>query len=344
MASSLDSASSGRDRSTASTATTRAKENLPGLTGARQVGPPGGAKPSPRRRLQDFMRSSELRTCLLFLPPALLLFTLFVTWPVVEAAYYSFFNWNGYGSPSKWVGLDNFIRVWNDPIFFRSLFNNLLIILVSACIQVPLALALALMISDKSRSSVVFRAIFFLPYILGEIVAGLIWRYMYDGNYGVVAVVYRWFGQEAPQVLATQGWATAALLVVVVWKYFGFHMALFVAGRQGIGDDVLEAAKIDGASRWQSTWSIVLPLMRPVAVLSLFFSILGSLQAFAIIIALTDGGPSNSTNSAVSYLYNFGIKRMRVGLGSAIGVSLFVICVLVMVFYKRLFMRPKEGR
>jgi raffinose/stachyose/melibiose transport system permease protein len=344
MASSLDSASSGRDRSTASTATTRAKENLPGLTGARQAGPPGGAKPTQRRRLQDFMRSSEVRTCLLFLPPALLLFTLFVTWPVVEAAYYSFFNWNGYGAPSKWVGLDNFIRVWNDPIFYHSLFNNLLIIVVSACIQVPLALALALMISDKSRSSVVFRAIFFLPYILGEIVAGLIWRYMYDGNYGVVAVVYRWFGQEAPQVLATQGWATAALLLVVVWKYFGFHMALFVAGRQGIGDDVLEAAKIDGASRWQSTWSIVLPLMRPVAVLSLFFSILGSLQAFAIIIALTDGGPSNSTNSAVSYLYNFGIKRMRVGFGSAIGVSLFVICVLVMVFYKRLFMRPKEGR
>ena len=344
MASSLDSASSGRDRSTASTATTRAKENLPGLTEARQAGPPRGAKPTLRRRLQDFMRSSEVRTCLLFLPPALLLFTLFVTWPVVEAAYYSFFNWNGYGAPSKWVGLDNFIRVWNDPIFYHSLFNNLLIIVVSACIQVPLALALALMISDKSRSSVVFRAIFFLPYILGEIVAGLIWRYMYDGNYGVVAVVYRWFGQEAPQVLATQGWATAALLLVVVWKYFGFHMALFVAGRQGIGDDVLEAAKIDGASRWQSTWSIVLPLMRPVAVLSLFFSILGSLQAFAIIIALTDGGPSNSTNSAVSYLYNFGIKRMRVGFGSAIGVSLFVICVLVMVFYKRLFMRPKEGR
>src|SRR3984893_1947586 len=105
-----------------------------------------------------------------------------------------------------------------------------------------------------------------------------------------------------------------------------------------------EAAKIDGANLWQTTLNIILPLMRPVAVLSLFFSILGSLQAFAIIVALTDGGPSNSTNSAVSYLYNFGIKRMRVGFGSAIGVSLFVICVLVMVFYKRLFMRPKEGR
>src|SRR6202022_1017703 len=143
-----------------------------------------------------------MRAFLLFLPPAVFVVSLVFTRPVGEAAYYSFFNWNGYGSPSKWIGLDNFLRVWNDPIFHHSLFNNLLIVLVSAFIQVPMALALALLISDKSRSSVVFRAIFFLPYILGEIVAGLIWRYMYDGNYGVVAVVYRWFGQEAPQVLA----------------------------------------------------------------------------------------------------------------------------------------------
>jgi raffinose/stachyose/melibiose transport system permease protein len=326
------------------TITSQVQEDLPSLAEARQVEQLMGVKPNMWRRLQDFSGLTQVRVCLLFLPPALLLFTLFVTWPVVEAAYYSFFNWNGYGAPSKWIALENFLRVWNDPIFFHSLFNNLLIVLVSAFIQVPLALALALLISDKSRSSVVFRAIFFLPYILGEIVAGLIWRYMYDGNYGVVAVIYRWFGQEAPEVLATQGWATAALLLVIIWKYFGFHMALFVAGRQGIDNDVLEAARIDGASRWQTTASVVLPLMRPVVVLSLFFSILGSLQAFAIIVALTDGGPSNSTHSAVSYLYNFGIKRMRVGFGSAIGVTLFVICVLVMVIYKRLFMRPKEAR
>jgi raffinose/stachyose/melibiose transport system permease protein len=343
MASPLDPAPPGLKHLPMATANSQGKESSR-LADAREAEQARGTNTNSWRRLRDFARSSEVKTCLLFLPPALLVFTLFVTWPVVEAAYYSFFNWNGYGSPSKWVGLDNFLRVWNDPIFHHSLFNNLLIVLVSACIQVPLALSLALLISDKSRSSVVFRAIFFLPYILGEVVAGLIWRYMYDGNYGVVAVVYRWFGQEAPEVLATPGWATAALLLVIVWKYFGFHMALFVAGRQGIGQDVLEAAKIDGANRWQVTTNVVLPLMRPVAVLSLFFSILGSLQAFAIIVALTDGGPSNSTHSAVSYLYNFGIKRMRVGFGSAIGVTLFVICVLVMVLYKRLFMRQKEGR
>jgi raffinose/stachyose/melibiose transport system permease protein len=344
MASSPDPRLSHPKRPSIAGTTSQVQDDLPSLAEATRVEKLIGTKPGMWRRLRDFSGSSQMRTCLLFLPPAVLLFTLFVTWPLVEAAYYSFFNWNGYGAPSKWVGLENFVRVLNDPIFYRSLFNNLLIVLVSALIQVPMALALALLISDKSRSSVVFRAIFFLPYILGEIVAGLIWRYMYDGNYGVVAVVYRWFGREAPEVLATEGWATAALLLVIVWKYFGFHMALFVAGRQGVGDDVLEAARIDGATRWQSTWNIVLPLMRPVVVLSLFFSILGSLQQFALIVALTDGGPSNSTHSAVSYLVNFGIKRMRVGFGSAIGVTLFVICVFVMVFYKRLFMRPKESR
>jgi raffinose/stachyose/melibiose transport system permease protein len=342
MASPLDPASAGAKSPPADNSPER--KGLPSLAEGRQAEQLRGASTTVSRRLRGFLGSSQIRVCLLFLPPALLIFTLFVTWPVVEASYYSFFNWNGYGAPSKWVQFENFMWVWSDPIFYHSLFNNLLIVLVSACIQVPLALALALLISDKSRSSVIFRAIFFLPYILGEIVAGLIWRYMYDGNDGVVAVVYRWFGQEAPEVLATQGWATAALLLVIVWKYFGFHMALFVAGRQGIDNDVLEAAKIDGAGRWQTTASVVLPLMRPVVVLSLFFSILGSLQAFAIIVALTDGGPSNSTHSAVSYLYNFGIKRMRVGFGSAIGVTLFVICVLVMVIYKRLFMRPKEAR
>jgi raffinose/stachyose/melibiose transport system permease protein len=290
-------------------------------------------------------RSGSLATVLLFLPPALLLFTLFVILPVGEASFFSFFNWNGYGAPHKWVDFENYVRVFNDPVFRLSLTNNLLVILVSAFIQVPLALWVALLIADQTRSSLVFRAIFFVPYILADIVAGLIWRYLFDGDYGIIGTIYRWFGLDnAPQILAQTGWATAALLLVVVWKYFGFHMALFIAGRQNVPMDVIESARIDGATRWNITRFIVLPLMRPVIVLSLFFSLLGSLQLFDLIIALTDGGPLNSSHSAVSYLYTFGIKRMRVGFGSAVGVLLFIICVLVMLFYKRIFMREAESK
>jgi raffinose/stachyose/melibiose transport system permease protein len=292
------------------------------------------------RRLPD---SQVWTTCLLLLPPALLLFTVFVILPIGESGYYSFFNWNGYGTLQHWVNLDNYFRVFRDPIFSQSLINNLLVVLVSAGIQLPLALWIALLISDRSRSSVVFRAIFFVPYILAEVVAGLIWKYLYDGNYGLVALIYQFLGRPAPHVLAERGWAFAAILVVVVWKYFGFHMALFIAGRQSIPDEVLESARIDGGNRWQITRYVILPMMKPVITLSLFFSILGSFQLFDMIIPLTDGGPLNSSHSAVSYLYNFGIKRMRVGFGSAIGVVLFVICILVMIFYKRLFMKEDRG-
>jgi raffinose/stachyose/melibiose transport system permease protein len=136
------------------------QQDLPSLAEARQVEQLTGARPTLWRRLQDFSGSGRLTAILVFLPPALLLFTLFVTLPVAEAAYYSFFNWNGYGAPSRSVGLDNYLRVWHDPVFGHSLFNNLLVVLVSAFLQVPLAL----LIADKSRSSVVFRAIFLLPY------------------------------------------------------------------------------------------------------------------------------------------------------------------------------------
>jgi raffinose/stachyose/melibiose transport system permease protein len=296
-----------------------------------------------KQKVRAAFKSGQLTTCLLFLPPALLLFTVFVIIPIMESGWYSFFNWNGYGVPQDWAGFDNYRQVLSDPIFTHSLLNNLYVILVSALIQLPVAMWIALLISDRTRNSLVFRAIFFLPYILADVVAGLIWKFLYDGDYGLVAMIYGWFGQQAPFVLATPGWAMAAILLVVVWKYFGFHMALFIAGRQGIPSDVIESAKIDGASHWQVTRHIVLPMMRPVIVLALFFSILGSLQFFDMIIPLTKGGPLNTTHSVVSYLYTFGILRMQVGFGSAVGVVLFIICVLVMVFYKRLFMREPAG-
>jgi len=315
---------------------------------ASEPGRPGELElhPEPKKpllRLGGSFQSGQLATCFLFLPPALLLFTLFVILPILESGWYSFFNWNGYGRPQRWINLANYTQVLSDQIFGHSLLNNLYIVLVSAFIQLPVAMWIALLISDRSRNSLIFRAIFFVPYILADVVAGLIWKYLYDGDYGLVAMIYGWFGQQAPFVLARPGWAMAAILVVVVWKYFGFHMALFIAGRQGIPSDVIESASIDGASQWQVTRHVVLPMMRPVIVLALFFSILGSLQQFDMIYALTGGGPLNSSHSAVTYLYTFGIKRMRVGFGSALGVVLFIICVLVMIFYKRLFMRERPA-
>ena len=283
----------------------------------------------------------KLSTILLFLPPALLLFTLFVVLPVGEAAWYSGFNWNGFGRPTNWIGLDNYRFVFDNRAFGTAFKNNLLIIVVSLVIQLPLALSLAIILADRFRGAVALRMVFFLPYILAEIATGLIFSFVYDGDYGLLAAIYKSFGAQAPHLLASPQTAFAAILVVVVWKYFGFHMMLFIAALQTIDRSMLEAARIDGASRWQSLRYVVIPSLAPTIRLSVFFAIVGSLQLFDLVMPLTRGGPSDSSHTMVSFLYTFGITRMRVGFGSAVGVILFLICVVFAFTYKRWIMRDE---
>lgn len=282
---------------------------------------------------------SRLAVLLLFLPPALLLFTLLVALPMAEAGWYSVYRWNGFGSPTEFVGLRNFRLLLDSPDFRTALINNGLIIAVSLLVQLPLALGLAVLLADRLRGTETYRLIFFLPYVLAEIAAGLIWRFVYDGDYGLLAKLWGAFGATAPQVLAEPELAMSAILVVVVWKYFGFHMVLYIAGLQQIDRTLYEAARIDGASAWQTFTRVTVPLLGPTIRLSVFFAILGSFQLFDLIMPLTKGGPSNSTQTMVSYLYNFGVTRLQIGFGSAVGVVLFIICVGFAFGYKRLVMR-----
>lgn len=276
---------------------------------------------------------------LLFLPPALLLFTVFVALPMGEAAWYSLFSWNGYGTPTQFTGWRNFKLLFEMPAFHTALKNNLLVILVSLAVQLPLALAMALLLSGRLRGTTSFRLIFFLPYILAEIAAGLIWRFVYDGEYGFLAKIWQAFGAAPPHVLAEPDLAMYAILVVVVWKYFGFHMILYIAGLQQINPNLYEAARIDGAGSWQIFRRITLPLLGPTIRLSVFFAIIGSIQLFDIIMPLTKGGPSDSTQTMVTFLYSYGVTRMQIGFGSAVGVVLFLICVVFAFSYKRALMR-----
>jgi raffinose/stachyose/melibiose transport system permease protein len=167
----------------------------------------------------------------------------------------------------------------------------------------------------------------------------MIWRFVYDGDFGLVAGLWHMFGQDAPYWLADKNAAFSAVLGVIVWKYFGFHMMLFIAGLQAIDKSVLEAADIDGATGWQKFRRVTLPLLGSTVRLSVFFAVVGSLQLFDMIMPLTGGGPSNSTQTLVTFLYSFGVMRMQVGFGSAVGVVLFVICVTLAFSYKRIFMK-----
>ncbi len=287
----------------------------------------------------DGARLGGAVTALIFLPPALLLFTIFVILPMGEAAWYSLFNWNGMGALDRFVDFRNFVRALNHSVFQRAFLNNLLIIVVSLGLQLPLALAMAMLLADRFTGALTFRAIFFLPFILADVAAGLIWRFIFDGDFGPLSHFIEWLGYPAYYILADRDLAITTVLTVIVWKYFGFHMMIYIAGLQSIDRNLYEAAAIDGATAWQRFRYVTLPQLGPMIRISVFFALVGSLQVFDVIVPLTGGGPLNSTHTMVSYLYTFGVGRMRVGFGSAVGVILFIVCVFVAFGYKRWFMR-----
>jgi raffinose/stachyose/melibiose transport system permease protein len=290
-------------------------------------------EPSRRVRLNGWA------VIVVFLPPALLLFTVFVALPMIEAGWYSFYNWDGYGRPEKFIGLKNYGYLIGNDVFVRALINNGLIIVTSLLVQLPLALGVAMTIAGRMPGSVWFRMIFFLPYILADVAAGLIWHFMFDGDYGLASTITGALGLQPYFLLASKDWAFSAILIVILWKYFGFHMMLYIAGLQGIDKSLLEAAEMDGATAFQRFRYITLPLLGPMIRLSVFFSVVGALQLFDVVVPLTGGGPFNTTHTMVSFLYFFGITRMRVGFGSAVGVVLFLICITFTIAYQRLLMR-----
>ena len=294
-------------------------------------------------RMRRAVTNGRVTAVLILLPPALILFTLFVMLPLGESAWYSFFNWNGYGAPSNYVGLENYERILNHSVFHIAVGNTVKIVAISLLIQMPLALLLALLIYKKTPTNAVFRLIFFLPYILAEVAAGLIWSFVFDGNYGVTASIASGLGLENVFILSDPDWAFAAIMTVIVWKYFGFHMMIYIASLQSVPQDQIEAARIEGARRLQVIRYVQIPSIKPAIVVSAFFAIIGALQVFDVIIPLTNGGPSNQTHTIVTYLYTFGLTRLNIGFGSAVGVILFVGAVTVALFYQRIFMKRAQG-
>ena len=280
-----------------------------------------------------------------FLIVPLIIFTFFVVLPVFKAAVYGLFNWKGYGpltgegtaSTTKFVGLDNFKEILTHDVFWKSFGHNVKIIVLSLLIELPIALVLALIISSKSRTNIALRTVFFIPYVVSEVIAGVVWMFIYNPQYGIsTTFLAALFPAPVDGFLGDPNTVFNAIMVVVIWKYFGLYMILYIAGLQGISNDIREAAAIDGATPWQLNTRIIIPLLLPTIVVTLFFCIVGSLQTFDIIWAMGKGDPVNSAETMVTYLYKFGFRRSRMGYGSAIAIVIFVICVTFNAVYQRL--------
>lgn len=288
-----------------------------------------------RRRLSDAL------TIILFLLPSLVLFVVFVLVPVIQAAHYSLYKWNGLDALDDYIGLKNYQALFNDPVFVQAIKNNFLIAILSLLLQLPAAIALALLINRKLPGRTFFRTVFFLPYVLAPVVIGLIWAFIYNPQNGLITGLLHQFSPLTvpPAYLADRNTVLYAVFAAITWEFFGFHLVLYMAGLQNIPEDVIEAARVDGANPWQVIRYVTLPLLGSTIRLSAFLSILGSLQYFDLIYVMTLGGPVNASQVMAMYQYHFGLQEFRLGYGSAVGVVMFGLCFIFALLYQRLVMR-----
>ncbi|WP_033260761.1 carbohydrate ABC transporter permease [Amycolatopsis vancoresmycina] len=274
------------------------------------------------------------------LGPALLVFVGFVLVPIGIAGFYSLFKWNGFGPLDDFVGFDNYTDAFNGTVFQSAIVHNLIIAGLSIVVQLPLSIGLAMLLNRKLKGRAVLRALVFAPYVLSEAITAVIWSLMLQpGAFADQVLKGVGLGGAIHQWLADPGIVLYTLFAVITWKYIGFGIILLLAGLQGVPAELREAAALDGASAWQTTRHVVLPLLGPTIRIWIFLSVIGSLQLFDIVWIMTTGGPANASTTMATYLIDHGFKRYEFGFGSAVAVILFVICFLFALLYQRFALR-----
>jgi raffinose/stachyose/melibiose transport system permease protein len=289
------------------------------------------------QRLQDRL------TIFFFLLPAIIIFLIFVVYPILQSVYYSFFNWKGFGAATDYVGFDNFKNIMSDKVFLIAMRNGLFIIGFSLFLQLPLSMLLAVLVGRDLPGRVIFRSIFFMPYVLSEVIAALMWLFILnpDPDRGFVnAVLILIPGVKPFSWLGDTSLVMPSIFAALTWKYFGYHMLLFLTGLQNIPTEIEEAARIDGASSFQNFFYITLPLLGSTIRTSVYLSVLGSIQQFILVWIMTKGGPVNASETMATYMYRFGFVRFQLGYGSAVAIYMFVFCLIFSLIYQRLTRQP----
>lgn len=327
------------DKSPASLDATLSATNRTTHTSAGDLASPaGGAGPDRRKTKPNYRLGVQAAA---FIAPALILFLLFVVWPMIRAVQFSLYKWKGFGPLVDFVGLKNYVSVLTNDVFTGALVHNLIIVVASILIQLPLGLLIALLLNRKMWGRGALRTIVFVPYVLAEVIVAVVWFQLLQPKYGAIDTMLNAIGLSGPAqgFLGTPKYALATVMVVLTWKYLGFAVILFLAGLQGVPEELTEAAQIDGASWWQTQRKITVPLLGPTLRTWAFLSMVGSLQLFDMVWILTKGGPANATTTMVTFLITEGTKRSNFGIASAASVILFIIALIFALLYQRFVMR-----
>lgn len=285
--------------------------------------------------------NSDARDGMLFCLPFMIVFAVFLIFPMLFGFFISFFDWDIL-STRQWAGLGNYIKLFKDTTFYSSLWHTLVFVLISTPLLLAIGFMMALFATSHSLFKNAAETIFFLPYILSITVVGTLWAWLFQRNYGLINQVVKLFGNEPVSWLTDTKYAMASIIITTIWWTAGFNMILFSAGIKQISAEIYDAVKIDGAGYMQTVFYITLPLIRPTTVLCLILQIIASFNIFGQVYVMTGGGPHGSTRVLVQYIYETGFKYFKMGYSSAMAYVLFVIILIISLFQYKL-LRTEES-
>ena len=287
----------------------------------------------------DKVRKNK-RAILVFMMPALVLFLGIIILPIFFSAYYSLLDWDGI-TQSTFVGLENYKKIFTVPTLglTKALRNMFILAGLSLFVQLPIALFLALLIAKGIKGERFFVSAFFIPVIMSTVVIGQLWLKMYNPEYGIINTLLKMMGLGVlcRTWLGDKETVLAAVFIPMVWQYIGYHMLLMYAGIKSINGELLEAARIDGASYWQGVRHIMLPLLKPVLRMCTIFAVTGAFKSFDLIYVLTGGGPSHASEVPSSLMFTEIFSKNHYGVGSSIAILIIFLCFFFAILIKKAF-------
>lgn len=315
--------------------TTLIKQPDPGLSAAK-----GPRKSRKRGKPSDGFRGiGDLKVALFFIAPAMVGLILFYLIPTIRGIYLSFTEYSILGDP-EWIGTRNYERIAKDPLFWNALGVTAEYVVINIVLQTALALGLAILMHRVAKSTLI-RGALLMPYLMANVIAALLWFWMLDYQIGIINQIIEWTGLPRVAFFGSEQWAIPTQALINTWRHMGYTALLIFAGLQAIPNSVYEAASIDGSKAMNTFWRITLPLLRPVLVLVLVVTVIGSFQVFDTVAVTTAGGPVNATRVLQFYIYQRAFSEQDFGYGSALAVILFLLLAIV-AFIQMKFLRGNQ--
>lgn len=276
-----------------------------------------------------------------FYVPAVILMLAFIAYPLFNAVYLSFFNWNGYSVNKEFIGVQNYVSMFEDKVFLSSLRNTLIYGFGCTIFQQVIGLTLALFLNTKFKGRGIVRTVIYMPAMVSGLVMGYIMYFFFQYNGGVINDIMGFLGLSGYDWLGNGSSAIAVIVFINTWQFVGVSMVIYLAGIQGVSQSYIEAATVDGANAWERFRYIILPLLIPALSSSVIYNLIGGLKLYDVIIALTDGGPAKKTHSLATYIANRYFDAERAGYAAAIGVFSFVMIMIISMIVNGFFRRKE---